>query len=186
MIKRLALIPFLCCLSFYSASNPDFYGKLLISLESQDLYDKTRTKLVSNSSRIGLKDNFIFNQNLKFTYQLEYSFDPIDGKADNKKNKTFKQRNTFLGLEGKYGILFMGTHDTALKKSQFDIDLFNDLSSDITNILYGENRVRDFIGFTSKTSQKGLYVSVNAFKGNSPDKRSFGDAKSFSLNYIIA
>ena len=43
------------------------------------------------------------------------------------------------------GTIFAGTHDSALKKSQLKVDLFNDLSPDIKNILHGGNRLDEFV-----------------------------------------
>ena len=124
-----------------------------------------------------------FGDGLEAIYQAEYEVDPVDGTADEKNGRTFKQRNSFVGIKGSYGTLFLGTHDTALKKSQSKIDLFNDLAGDIKNILQGENRMSDFIGYTTPTLGEGFSATFNAIKGTEEEGNSIGDSTSISLNY---
>ena len=166
------------------SAGPTIYGKLTVTIESQDLIEETKTELVSNSSRLGLKGNIDLSQGLEGIYQAEYEIDPVDGTADESKDRTLKQRNSFVGLKGEYGTLFVGTYDTAFKNSQNKIDLFNDLVGDIQNLFQGENRMKDFLGYTSPTLGGGFSVTLNAIKGTTdPDKDSIGDSKSYSLSY---
>ena len=171
-------------LIFPLSSSPTIYGKLKVTIESQELIEETKTELVSNSSRLGLKGNIDLSKGLEGIYQAEYEIDPVDGTADESKDRTLKQRNSFVGLKGEYGTLFVGTYDTAFKNSQNKIDLFNDLAGDIQNIFHGENRMKDFLGYTSPTLGGGFSVTLNAIKGTTdPDKDSIGDSKSYSLSY---
>ena len=166
------------------SAEPTVYGKLGVTIESQDLKEGSKLDLVSNASRLGVKGNIDLGKGLEVIYQAEYEIDLVDGKADDSRNRTFKQRNSFIGLKGDYGTLFLGTHDTALKKSQAKIDLFDDLIGDIENILQGENRMNDFVGYTTPMIGKGLSFTFNALKGTSDlDKESLGDSKSYSFNY---
>ena len=73
----------------------------------------------------------------------------------------------------------LGTHDTEFKKSQDKIDLFNDLAGDIKNILEGENRLSELVGFTTPVFGKNLSATFNMIK----EKDGLGDASSFSLRY---
>ena len=57
-------------------------------------------------------------------------------------------RNQFVGLEGAFGTVKVGRHDTALKQAQ-GFDLFDDLEGDIAGVLNGENRLKDYIGYIS-------------------------------------
>ena len=170
--------------SFSLLSETSLYGKLWISIEHQEKSMGSESELVSNASRIGLKGNLDLGNELTAIYQLEYEVDPIDGTADETKERSLKQRNSFIGLKGFYGTLFMGTHDTAFKKSQKKIDIFNDLSGDIKNILLGENRMKDFIGFKTPKSKNGFSATFNAIKGSKNlVKNKVGDYLSYSLNY---
>ena len=170
------------CLSLNAKSI--VYGKLWITVESQDAISGTDIDMVSNASRLGAKGSIDFGKGLEVIYQAEFEVDPIDGKVGESKEKTFKQRNTFVGIKGSYGTLFLGTHDTALKESQDKIDLFNDLAGDIENILQGENRMKDFIGYTTPTFGGFMSATFNAIKGvEELGNDSAEGSTSVSLNY---
>ena len=177
------LFIFIALFCFSLKAEPTVYGKLWISVESQDTLSGTEVDMVSNASRLGVKGSMDFGEGLEAIYQAEYEVDPVDGTADEKNGRTFKQRNSFIGIKGSYGTLFLGTHDTALKKSQSKIDLFNDLAGDIKNILQGENRMSDFIGYTTPTLGDGFSATFNAIKGTEEEDNSIGDSTSISLNY---
>ncbi len=166
-------------------AQPTLYGKLWLTLESQDTYTGTETEWQSNASRVGVKDSFKFYKNTEFIYQVEYEFDPVDGKADKKKERIFKQRNSFLGIKGSYGTIFIGTNDTAIKRSASKIDLFNDLKADIKNILHGENRMQDLLGYKSPVFGGGFTITLNSIKKNESFIDSLGDATSVSINYKL-
>ena len=177
------LFIFIAFFCFSLKAEPTVYGKLWISVESQDTLSGNEVDMVSNASRLGVKGSMDFGEGLEAIYQAEYEIDPVDGTADEKNGRTFKQRNSFVGIKGSYGTLFLGTHDTALKKSQSKIDLFNDLAGDIKNILQGENRMSDFIGYTTPTLGDGFSATFNAIKGTEEEDNSIGDSTSVSLNY---
>ena len=177
------LFIFIALFCFSLKAEPTVYGKLWISVESQETSSGTEVDMVSNASRLGVKGSMDFGEGLEAIYQAEYEIDPVDGTADEKNGRTFKQRNSFIGIKGSYGTLFLGTHDTALKKSQSKIDLFNDLAGDIKNILQGENRMSDFIGYTTPTLGDGFSATFNAIKGTEEEDNSIGDSTSVSLNY---
>ena len=171
-------------LSFSVQSDTTVYGKLLVTLESQDTIAGTDLNEENNASRLGIKGNKELRKDLELIYQAEYEVDPVDGKADESKGRVLKQRNTFIGIKSSLGTLFLGTHDTALKKSQSKIDLFNDLAGDIKNILQGENRMSEFIGYTTPTLGDVFSATFNAIKGTEDEEdNSIGDSTSISLNY---
>ena len=164
-------------------AEPVVYGKIWITAESLDRESSRESDLVSNASRLGIKGEARIGGGLLGIYQLEYEVDPVDGTADETKNRTLKQRNSFIGIKGSKGTLFLGIHDTAFKGSQFKIDLFNDLAADRTNILRGKNRMSDFLGYTSPGTS-GFTFTINAIRGNDGQgDEKIGDSKSYSLNY---
>ena len=180
------LVTFMALIFFGLSLNaqPKVYGKLWISIESQDTLSGSEVDMVSNASRLGVKGSMDFGEGLEAIYQAEYEVDPVDGTADEKNGRTIKQRNSFVGIKGSYGTLFLGTHDTAMKRSIAKIDLFNDLAADIKNILQGENRMSDFIGYTTPTLGDGFSATFNAIKGTKDEEdNSIGDSTSMSLNY---
>ncbi len=179
ILSMLLLVPVL----YLQSEEPTVYGKLWISVESQDTASGTEVDMVSNASRLGIKGSMDFGEGIEAIYQAEYEIDPVDGTADESKDKTFKQRNSFVGLKGSVGTIFLGKHDTATKKSQKKIDLFNDLAGDIKNILQGENRMSDLVGYTTPKIN-GFSATFNAIKGTEGlGDDSIGDSTSTSISY---
>ena len=180
--KVLTLFAFLMGFNLQS-EQPTVYGKLWISIESQNTASGTEVDMVSNASRLGIKGSMDFGEGIEAIYQAEYEVDPVDGTADESKDRTFKQRNSFVGLKGSMGTIFLGKHDTATKRSQKKIDLFNDLAGDIKNILQGENRMSDLVGYTTP-KMNGFSATFNAIKGTEGlGEDSIGDSTSTSLSY---
>ena len=179
ILSTLLLVPVL----YLQSEEPTVYGKLWISVESQDTASGTEVDMVSNASRLGIKGSMDFGEGIEAIYQAEYEIDPVDGTADESKDRTFKQRNSFVGLKGSVGTIFLGKHDTATKKSQKKIDLFNDLAGDIKNILQGENRMSDLVGYTTPKIN-GFSATFNAIKGTEGlGDDSIGDSTSTSISY---
>ena len=179
ILSLLLLVPVL----YLQSEEPTVYGKLWISVESQDTASGTEVDMVSNASRLGIKGSMDFGEGIEAIYQAEYEVDPVDGTADESKDRTFKQRNSFVGLKGSMGTIFLGKHDTATKRSQKKIDLFNDLAGDIKNILQGENRMSDLVGYTTPKIN-GFSATFNAIKGTEGlGDDSIGDSTSTSLSY---
>ena len=165
------------CMTFNFALNAssDFYGKINMSIAQIDDGLDIETDTLNNASRVGFKSKLKLSDNLNFLIQIENEIDPTDGKADD--DKVFKQRNTFIGISGNFGKFFVGTHDTAFKKAQLKVDLFNDTQSDIKNILRGENRMQDLVGYESPELYNGIKIVINNIKTS--DK----SYQSYSLNY---
>ena len=179
ILSMLLLVPVL----YLQSEEPTVYGKLWISVESQDTASGSEVDMVSNASRLGIKGSMDFGEGIEAIYQAEYEVDPVDGTADESKDRTFKQRNSFVGLKGSMGTIFLGKHDTATKKSQKKIDLFNDLAGDIKNILQGENRMSDLVGYTTPKIN-GFSATFNAIKGTEGlGDDSIGDSTSTSFSY---
>ena len=175
----LTLFAFLIGFNLQS-EQPKVYGKLWISIESQDTASGTEVDMVSNASRLGIKGSMDFGEGIEAIYQAEYEVDPVDGTADESKDRTFKPRNSFVGLKGSMGTIFLGTHDTATKRSLKKIDLFNDLAPDIKNVLQGENRLEDFVGFTTPKYMGKISATFNSIKNPSSSGNNYS---SYSVNY---
>ena len=168
--------------SINSMTFPLIYGRVNISGNYNDLetiYDleglnetsiKTdNSDLVSNASRFGIYGEIPTNQNFVGIYQVEYeaiSFeeDPSVASLSVYQEKTFKQRNTFIGMKGNFGTIRIGTYDTPLKLAQLDADLFNDLIGDIKTISAGENRNKSSIGYDSPQLTEGLTLHLSLSK----------------------
>lgn len=165
----------LAFISFGALADFDFYGKINVSLEDEDLSTSSNTEYKNNASRIGLKGSYEISPLIKLSFQIEEEIDPTDLRANG--DKVFKERNTFIAISGNFGKLFIGTYDTAFKTSQLKIDLFNDTRADIKYILHGENRMDSFVGYTSPDFIKGLNVTINSISQTN------SSGESMALNY---
>ena len=169
-----------------NGADSDIYGKINLDLLSTKVNSKSYSETNSNASRLGYKAKFKLSNKLNLLIQIENEIDVTDGKAD--KNKVLKQRNTFVGITGNFGKFFVGTHDTAFKKSQLKVDLFNDTKSDIKNLFAGENRSQDLVGYTSPEIIEGLKVTLNNIKTSSKSYQSYSfdyNANNFKSSFGI-
>jgi predicted porin len=158
----------------------DVYGRLNLTLQNSDEASEEKVELQNNASRVGVKGDLALKGGLKVVYQLEWGVD-----LDDQEDEAFTDRNQFVGLEGNFGTVKVGRHDTALKEAQSDFDLFDDLEGDISKVFNGENRLKDYIGYVTPTFAKAISATVNFFPGENPATGNDGvaDAASVSLNY---
>ena len=177
IFKLLSTTLAVLCFSSDLLSDITFYGKINTSYESTDKNSKTDTDFKNNASRLGVKGKFDINDGLKISFQIENEIDPTDGRFRADGEKVFKERNTFLALEGNFGRLFAGTHDTAFKVAQLKVDLFNDTRADIKYLFQGENRMNSFVAYTTPELIDGLKVTINSIS------QSTGTFESYSVNY---
>jgi predicted porin len=163
-----------------AAEDVDVYGRINMTLQNSDEAGVGQVDLQNNASRVGVKGELPLNDGLKAIYQLEWGVD-LDDQTDD----TFTDRNQFVGLQGDFGTIKVGRHDTALKESQGEFDLFDDLEGDIDRVFNGENRLRNYIGYVSPAFAGALSATVNFFPGEDPEAGDDGvaDRASLSLTY---
>jgi len=126
------------------------YGKLNTAIIMEDSNDGDDTYLSNWSSRLGFKGKTELEHGLAAIYQLEYGIDPDETAEDEANHQIFKQRNAFIGLEGVFGQILAGTHDTPLKKTQGSIDMFDRLpQGDFKYVIVGQERITDLVHYTS-------------------------------------
>jgi predicted porin len=189
MMKGILLILALCFTSFSFAEGPiggKVYGKANLSLVDQDSGDTSGWNLNSNASRLGIKGESKISEELAVVYQVEYEVCIDSGDC---KGQTFKQRNTFLGLKGNFGMVWAGKHDTPTKLAAKKVDLFNDLEGDIKNAFEGENRVSNVVAYTSP-KMNGFSATLAMIPAEGEDVDQDGqddtglkDGLSYSINY---
>jgi predicted porin len=189
MMKVILLILALCFTSFSFAEGPiggKVYGKANLSLVDQDSGDTSGWNLNSNASRLGIKGESKISEELAVVYQVEYEVCIDSGDC---KGQTFKQRNTFLGLKGNFGMVSAGKHDTPTKLAAKKVDLFNDLEGDIKNAFEGENRVSNVVAYTSP-KMNGFSATLAMIPAEGEDVDQDGqddtglkDGLSYSINY---
>ena len=177
-LNFLSIFFFLSLLIFSSVqANPSIYGRFDIAVSNVDNANKgSNSDVKSHASRIGIKGSQIFDNGLSIIYQYEWQTDPIDG------DPTFKQRNSFIGLKSAFGEFIVGMYDTPVKKAQGKIDLFNDTAGDIKNILWGENRSKKIVQWSSP-SLSGFKINLMAIMEDEEDE-AFSLSIDWSTNLV--
>lgn len=113
-MKKLLLATAVAALSVSAAqAAPSIYGKAFVTADyvNSDFGDddKNSLQINSNSSRLGFKGAEAMTANTDIVYQLEYGI-AIDGE-----DRTFKSRDTYLGLANKdYGQFRFGRNTSVL------------------------------------------------------------------------
>ena len=167
------------------------YGKInlnYVQLEQDQAGDTAQDnwELKTFSSRIGIKGSEELSENLKVIFKLEYEVQP-DG--DDNGSTEFKGRNSYIGLQGDWGTIIAGEHDTPLKMSGKPVDVFNDYYyGDISYSIAGENRESDIVMY--KTPDMGGFAATIAVMpgedsgaDDANDDDGFADHISAALTY---
>lgn len=142
LANKAVLSSLLCIASLPVVANPiDIYGRADVSVQSSDDGEGGFTEIKSNASRIGFKGTHELSPGLDVLFKAEFEVD-IDGDGD-----TFKHRNQYIGLRGKFGEVLLGKNDSMLKQSQGKADLFSDYNGDIKHLWVGENRLSDTLSY---------------------------------------
>ncbi len=105
------------------------YGKAHVSATAYDDGAEDGVEISSNSSRLGFKGEYGLDNNMKALWQYESSID-VSGEEG-----TFGGRNRFLGLEGGFGTVLLGYHDTPMKTAASKLTYFGDTVADRRSIL---------------------------------------------------
>lgn len=119
-MKKLLLATAIAALSVSAAqAAPTVYGTAFVTVDYEDIEsdagDSDSLQINSHSSRIGFKGSEAMTANTDVIYQLEYGVN-IDG-ADSDGDRTFKSRDTFLGLNNKnFGEFRFGRNQSSLDR----------------------------------------------------------------------
>ena len=194
-MKKVLLAAAVASIGFSAAhAAPTLYGKFNVSLNQVDNNDwkgNDQTQLNSNASRFGIKGEEKLTDTLGVVYQAEWAIS-TDGSGS---DTDLSARNRFLGLSFKdIGVLKAGNYDSYFKTAAGDNqDIFNDDTNlDITKTMYGEERLKNVIGFETdkKLIIPGLQFKVMAEMGegkSSPfttkERNGFGSGVSTALSY---
>ena len=138
--------------AFAATSNVDVYGKLHVSVsvfdETVDSLDHDANpatpalrgtndlQFSSNVSRIGFKGSEDLGGGLNAIWQIE------SGVNLDEQNGTWAGRNSFVGLNGGFGTVLLGNHDTPLRLVGRAVDLFGDTMADSRNVMGGGSDAR--------------------------------------------
>ena len=190
-MKKLLLATAVAALSLSSVqAAPTLYGKLNISLDqvsNKDFTEDKVTEVNSNASRLGVKGEEKITDSLSAVYLAEWE---VSGDGD---DDTLKARNRFAGLKfANVGTLKAGRFDSYFKTAAGnEQDIFNDNERlDFTNILVGEDRLNNVVGFESDPSLLGglgFNILFQQGEGSTDDageaRDGFGDSISTSVTY---
>src|SRR5690554_7886957 len=136
---------------------PEFYGMLYVSLDLQKSEAKgepSHWALNSRNSRVGIKQDIKLNDGLTAVYKIETGVEIDDGNKtfnidNNPAQKSFYQRDIYLGVKGDYGQIIGGRFNTPMRMAEGQIDPFNHLDGDITAVLGGHVRVNNIVQYSS-------------------------------------
>lgn len=120
-----------------TAGNWEFYGRAHLSVDQLDngaVYD--RTNVSSNSSRLGFRGDKQFGS-LRGFWQIESEVmfsKTSDSSATQDDKNRLATRDTFAGIEGRFGNVRFGKFDTPMKAAREAANLFGDQLGDMRNI----------------------------------------------------
>tara|TARA_B100002049_G_C16064428_1_gene369722 strand:+ start:719 stop:1669 length:951 start_codon:yes stop_codon:yes gene_type:complete len=165
----------LCLFSFDSAAEAiDIYGRAHLGIANSDTGEGSDTSVESYSSRIGIKGSGDISDGFKAIYKFEFAVNAADQDSDGKTEENITARNQYVGLQGRYGQIVAGRHDTALKVSQGKIDLMNDFNGDVKALFNGENRLGDVLHYNSPVVGNMQFVVTYIAEDNSKQKDETG------------
>lgn len=186
-MKKLLLAAAVATLSINAVqAAPTLYGKLNVSINQVDNKNfdgkSDVTEVNSNSSRIGVKGEEKLTDKLSAVYLAEWAIS-TDGSGS---DTDLSARNRFIGLKTEgVGTLKVGKYDSYFKTAAGgNQDIFNDDTRlDITNIMYGENRLDNVIGFELDPKLlAGLTFNIMAQTGESTSDSKPGETGKDSKN----
>ncbi len=171
------------------AADTAFYGKAHVSLDQLDNDIDSGFNISSNSSRIGVKVSHQLQPGLKVISQIEATV-KLDEGGDG--SNFFNTRDSFVGLQGRYGLARLGYFDTPMKKVRSRTDFFGDKVGDARNIVAGagvslDKRFRNGIHYQTPKLHNfilDLHYSANDATGSTTDNEN--DAISSSITYHAA
>jgi len=171
-------------LSGAAVADVSIYGKINMTYNAlereaentlQDNYD-----LNSNNSRFGIEAKTKITDTLNAIAKLEWAVD-VDGDTSE-----LSQRNQYVGLQGNFGTLLGGRHDTPLKLAEGKIDRFNDLPyGDIQNVFVGQNRESNIVMYRTP-SFGGFSAAVAAIPGSDSGKDGVKNQDDGPADYVSA
>lgn len=160
-------------------SNVNVYGLADLSLDIVKTGDgsagtaatkgTTERRVSSNVSRLGLKGSEALSSGLTAVWQMEATVAMDTGAAgaagtnNPATNVTSAaqifDRNTFIGMEGGFGRVVLGKHDTPYKIATRKLDVFADSIADNRSMMGGVTGKSASVGFDGRPSDVLAYIS---------------------------
>lgn len=179
------------------------YGKIhtsIASISQDDGTSNSATAISSHASRLGVKASTDLENGMKLMAKLEYELDAVSGSyskdytasnvvttagtttISSSDNYIFKARNVYVGLEGGFGTVLVGRHDTPHKMATAKLDPFGDTYADYNNIITVDNRLGNVVAYTNKFGAVGVAAAYYA-GDDSVTGENNGAATSIMVNY---
>ena len=188
-MKRYAALALLASLTAAPAlaDQVQIYGRAHVSVDYLDDGNDAGLNTSSNASRIGFRANQELRPGLRAIMQVEQAFRMDNGSG------SWATRDTFVGLQGDFGMLRLGYFQSPLMEIRSGLDLFGDQIGDIRNLVtlrdqYGgpayDVRLRNSVHYRSPAWQGltlNLHYSTNDTEGASV--RSNDDVTSVGVGY---
>jgi predicted porin len=160
--------------AFAATSNVDVYGVVRFSVDSvsSDVAANEKWSISDRVSRIGFKGSEDLGGGLKALWQIEQGV-AVAGAPLDQGTSAFAggARNTFIGLNGSFGTVLVGRHDTPYKLGG-SADLFGDTAADAQGtagiIGFGnfDLRIAGTVAYVSPTVS-GFHVAAAIVPGES-------------------
>lgn len=178
MMKKIlaaAIVSAFAAPAFAATANVDIYGKLHMSINAfDDQPDATsNVGISSNASRIGFKGTEDLGGGLSALWQIEQTVVLDEGSGN------FATRNSFIGLQGGFGTVLTGRHDTPLKSIGRTVDLFGDTMADSRNVMGDANGRPNNVLMYKSPSFTGLNIDALYSTGSSTTSTSELDDTDF-------
>jgi len=137
---------------------PTVYGKMHLSLESDNNLEDGKWSMENNNSNLGVKGSEDLGNGLSAVYKIEFGLGGATGGAIGGADATVTARNTYVGLAGSFGTALMGRHDTPYKIAADNLDPFANTTADQSRMYNGfavagagssERRLNDVVAYIS-------------------------------------
>ncbi|WP_240223461.1 porin [Rheinheimera hassiensis] len=172
--------------SIAHAADYKIYGLAHVSVDHLDNDQSSGLNISSNSSRLGVQVSHEVESGLKVLAQIETLVRIEEGDTG---SDYFDARDSYVGLQGRLGLIRIGYFDTPMKKVRSRTDFFGDKVGDARNIVAGggvnlDKRFRNGIHYQSPVLHDmtfDLHYSSNDSTGSTAENED--DAISSSITY---
>jgi predicted porin len=151
------------------------YGKVHVSVDSNDFETTDNYTVSSRSSRLGFKGSEDLGNGLKAIWQYEMTYSGLDGDGQFPVQRGIgSARNSYIGLAGDWGTVLVGRHDTPTKVAYYAAGV-EELGDSILDLneganapaqLFKEFRANNAIAYVSP-SFAGVTVAAAVVPGES-------------------
>lgn len=162
-----------------AVADTSVYGKVHLSVDKYNDTNNDGWTVKSRASRLGFKGSEDLGGGLKAIWKMEFQVDMASagGASD-----PISSRNMYIGLNGGWGSLLLGRHDTPYKMSTGKLDMFADTIGDYNKSAgFDDIRANTMIAYVSP-KMAGFKVAAAVVAPNSnTDINGISEAQSIAL-----